>query len=430
MRILDSVLVGRARRSVVGNWSPLVAAVLVVVVLAAACGDPSARVSDGSAKLTSTSNLGVNATTQLLATVSGVQVGFDPKDHTHLFTATAGSEWVATSLPKRLQANWVYVGAGSSPDRALLGVIECRAGDECQQGSPHLFEFDVKTGGFTTVPLPEIPDSSHLGGIQGDGGRQWLLFSTFDNGVPTVDRYERTGNSWKRTPNPTFPDDAPVMGTSTCATGDTLVVVARYGSAQSAPPTGLDGGPNPSMAPTTTGAAGGVSTVAPSDEPVRWAAAQLVGDKWTPLDLPVTTARNLTLVCGGGLLGVQDFATRPEIWFTAAGGSGSWMSLADLAQTDTGGLAAILSAAAPGVLSAAPTSSASPLLVEVRNGSFQVRRIGSGVTTETTPDGRSVTAATKLVAAFGDHRAETATFDDRSRVRVADQPVIAERKAD
>lgn len=430
MRIIGAVLVGHTRRSVARNWAPLVAGLLTVLVLAAACGDPSARVSDASATPTSTSNLGVNATTQLLATVSGVQVGFDPKDRTHVFTATAGSEWVATLLPDKLQANWVYVGAGSSPDRALLGVIECRAGEECQQGSPHLFEFDVKTGGFTAVPLPEVPDDSHLGGIQGDGGRQWLLFSTFENGVSTVDRYERTGNSWKRTPNPTFPNDAPVMGTSTCATGDTLVVVARYGSAQSAPPTGLDGGANPSMAPTTTGAAGSVSTVAPSDEPVRWAAAQLVGDKWTPLDLPVSTARNLTLVCGGGLLGVQDFATRPEIWFTAAGGSGSWMSLADLAQTDTGGLAAILSAAAPGLLSAAPTSSASPLLVEMRNGSFQVRRIGSGVTTETTPDGRSVTAATKLVAAFGDQRAETATFDDRSAVRVADQPVIAERKAD
>ncbi len=430
MRILGAVLVGRARRSVAGYWSPLVAGLLTVLVLAAACGDPSARVSDSSTKPTSTSNLGVNATTQLLATVSGVQVGFDPKDRTHVFTATAGSGWVATVLPDKLQANWVYVGAGSSPDRALLGVIECRAGDECQQGSPHLFEFDVKTGGFTTVPLPEIPDNSHLGGIQGDGGRQWLLFSTFENGVPTVERYERTGNSWKRTPNPTFPDDAPVMGTNTCATGDTLVVVARYGSDQSAPPTGLDGGANPSTVPTTTGAAGSVSTVAPSDQPVRWAAAQLVGDKWTPLDLPVSTARNLTLVCGGGLLGAQDFATRPEIWLTAAGGSGSWMSLADLAQTDTGGLAAILSAAAPGVLSTAPTSSAPPLLFEMRDGSFQVRRIASGVTTETTPDGRSVTAVTKMVASFGDQRAETATFDDRSAVRVADQPVIAERKAD
>ena len=430
MGILDSVLVGHTRRSVARNWALLAAGLLTVVVLAAACGDPSARVSDGSTKPTSTSILGVDATTQLLATVSGVQVGFDPKDRTHVFTATAGSEWVAAVLPDKLQANWVYVGAGSSPDRALLGVIECRAGDECQQGSPHLFEFDVKTGGFTTVPLPEVTDTSQLGEIQGDGGRQWLLFSTFENGAPTVERYERTGNSWKRTPNPTFPDVAPVRGTSTCATGDTLVVVARYGSAQSAPPTGLDGGPNPSTLSTTTGAAGSVSTVAPSDEPVRWAAAQLVGDKWTPLDLPVTTARNLTLVCGGGLLGVQDFATRPEIWLTTAGGSGTWMSLADLAQTDTGGLAAILSAAAPGVLSAAPTSSAAPLLVEMRDGSFQLRRIRSGVTTKTTPDGRSVTAITKMVASFGDQRAETATFDDRSAVRVADQPVIAEQKAD
>ncbi len=144
----------------------------------------------------------------------------------------------------------------------------------------------------------------------------------------------------------------------------------------------------------------------------------------------MTTARNLTLICGGGLLGAHDFATRPEIWLTTASGSGSWITLADLAQTDTGGLAAILSAAAPGLLSTAPTSSASPLLVEMRNGSFQVPRIGSGDTTETTPDGRSVTAATKLVAAFGDQRAETATFDDRSAVRVADQPVIAEQKAD
>lgn len=338
---------------------------------------------------------------RLIGVVDRRQISVDPASPTTLLLQQPGNEEVEAELELPARPSRIEVGAGSAGHGALIAMNECTPfGDECEDGEPILLGLDLRDRRLTPVPLPELPGAARFGGFQGDGVRQWVLFYSFVDGVSKLLRFERVGRSWTPIPNPTFPGIDRIGGISSCATGDTLVVLAR--------------------------------DMGTGDAHVDQAAARLVGDEWVPLELPVATGRNLKMVCGGGLLGLHDFATEPEVWITPAASPRVWKELGALAPSsvDAGGLPAILSASAVGIVSATPVSTTPPVLVTLDDGRLFVRRVDRGVST-IAPDGTTnVTGVTELVPAFGTNSKKRLVFDNRSVVAVDQLTIVGEAPVD
>jgi len=409
---------------------------LAFSMLATACGAKGDQViaSRGGADTTETASL-----VQIIGSVSGLLIGFDPTRRDAVMVGASAHEWDRVQFPSGLRAEWVHLGYIDSSNSALLGLTLCQTEeDDCGTGKPHLLRFNLVERTFDSIALPNLPRESefHLSKFDGDGETQWVSFSTLDGLNTRILRFQLIGREWRMLPDPPPIRPSP-DGVNSCGTGEALYLIERRSQlTRQPPPSSLDAGPSPSQLPPTTVRSQTLPELVPTTPDavssyrlIRWA-----DGAWGEVVLPLHEARNLSLTCGGGLLALQDFPYGDEVWITTASDA-RWTKYSDLLGAPLGAplvgpVPSRISGSRAAIAVTVSPSSSGPMLINREGDQIVARRVEDSSLTATMPDGSKAYMTNSVVSSFGIGSDSGVVFDNGVFAELLNYPTIATAPAD